>query len=329
MPRRREHSSRSGTQPTAVELLSFSASYEDIPEEVGPDHFFAVTWNPMNMLDRFQKVPGVLDAERIGFDSLSPFFEGMLRATFPTAEFVGVEDMMTDLRRHKLPDEITCLRTAAAVAESALYAAIVEVRPGVTEHHLRAEFLARMCELGTSQFAQQGTFTVLDPDAPLRWTTSDRVLAEGDLVALAGGVLWAGYEGSLARTWSCGSRGPTDGQRALFARWRSVMDRVIEQCRPGRTGADLRTAYDGSGEPEPQMTIAYSVGLGHEGPLAGTGMSPDLERAQSIEANMVIAVRAFVGGSDGGCFGEDMILVTDDGPEPLTTLGYGPLASGD
>ena len=41
--------------PPAVELLSFSASYEDIPDEVGPDHFFPVTWNPMNMMDRFQK----------------------------------------------------------------------------------------------------------------------------------------------------------------------------------------------------------------------------------------------------------------------------------
>ncbi len=124
-----------------VELLSFSASYEDIPDEVGPDHFFPVTWNPMNMMDRFQKTPGVLDARRIGFDGLSPFFEGMLRQTLPEAEFVGVEDMMRALERVKLPEEITCLRTAAAIAESSLYAAIAEVRPGVTEHHLRAAFL--------------------------------------------------------------------------------------------------------------------------------------------------------------------------------------------
>ena len=164
-----------GTAPI-VELLSFSASYEDIPDEVGPDHFFPVTWNPMNMIERFQKTEGVLDARRIGYDSLSPFFEGMLRQALPDAEFVGVEDMMRGLQRVKLPDEITCMRTAAAMAESSLYAAIGELRPGVTEHHLRAAFLDRMCELGTSQFAQQGTFTVLDPGAPFRWTTSDRVL---------------------------------------------------------------------------------------------------------------------------------------------------------
>ena len=43
---------------------------------------------------------------------------------------------------------------------------------------------------------------------------------------------------------------------------------------------------------------------------------------------MVIAVRAFDGGDESGVyFGEDMVLVTADGPEPLTTLGSGPLAS--
>ena len=311
-------------EPAAVELLSFSASYEDIPDEVGPDHFFPVTWNPMNLLERFEKVPGTLDADRIGFDSLSPFFEGMLRATFSNAEFVGVEDMMLELRRHKLPDEITVLRTAAAVAESALYATITEVRAGVTEHHLRATFLERMCELGTSQFAQQGTFTVLDPDAPMRWTTSDRILAEGDLVALAGGVLWAGYEGSLARTWAVGTA--SDEQRALHARWCAAVGPVIEQCRPGNTGTHLRAAYAASGAREPAMSIAYSVGLGHEGPIAGPPMSPALEAEQRLDAGMVLAVRAFVTSAAGGYFGEDMVLVTADGPEPLTTLGAGPLA---
>jgi Xaa-Pro aminopeptidase len=318
-----------GAGPAIVELLAFSASYEDIPAEVGPDHYFPVTWNPMNMLERFRGIPGVLDARRIGFDGLSPFFEGMLREALPGAEFVGVEEMMRSLRRIKLPDEVTCLRTAAAIAESALYSAVAEVRPGVSEHHLRAAFLDRMCQLGTSQFAQQGTFTVIDPGAPFRWTTSDRVLREGDAVALAGGVLWAGYEGSLARTWWCGDDTlPTAGQRAAFARWRRVTDAVIEQCRPGRTGADLRAAFEGAGGRDPQMTIAYAVGLGYEGPVAGLGMSPDLERAQAIDAGMVIAVRHFDTDASGGCFGEDMVLVTADSPERLTTLGHGPLASG-
>jgi hypothetical protein len=41
----------------------------------------------------------------------------------------------------------------------------------------------------------------------------------------------------------------------------------------------------------------------------------------------VVAVRHSDADASGGCFGEDMVLVTADRPERLTTLGYGPLAS--
>jgi Xaa-Pro aminopeptidase len=318
------HGVEGGPEPV-VELLAFSASYEDIPAEVELDHFYPVTWNPVNLVERFRALPGMLDARRVGFDGLSPLFEGMLRDALPRAEFVGVEDTMRAIRRVKLPDEIVCLRTAAAIAESSLYAAIAELAPGVTEQHLRAAFMERMCTLGTSQFAQQGTFTVLDPGRPLRWTTTDRVLQAGDAVALAGGALWAGYEGSLARTWPCGP--PSAAQREAYRRWQAVTDAVVDECRPGRTGADLHRAFERSGGGDPQMTIAYAVGLGYEGPIAGPGMSSELERAQVLEADMVIAVRHFAAGPAASYHGEDMVLVTDGEPQRVTTLGAGPPAA--
>ena len=156
------------------------------------------------------------------------------------------------------------------------------------------------------------------------------MLEEGDTVVLAGGALWAGYEGSLARTWYCGNdTAPGAAQRDAYDRWRAVTDAVVGECRPGRTGADLHAAFERSGGGEPSMTIAYAVGLGHEGPIAGLGMSPELERAQVLEPGMVLAVRHFEPDArTGGHFGEDMVLVTAGAPEPLTTLGAGPLASG-
>jgi Xaa-Pro aminopeptidase len=166
---------------------------------------------------------------------------------------------------------------------------------------------------------------VLAASLPLRWTTTDRVLEEGDAVALAGGALWAGYEGSLARTWPCGP--PTAAQRDAYARWQAVTDAVVDECRPGRAGADLRRAFERTGGGEPQMTLAYAVGLGYEGPIAGPGMSRELEQAQVLEPNMVVAVRHFAAGPVASYHGEDMVLVTDGDPERLTTLGAGPLAA--
>ncbi|HEY2301549.1 MAG TPA: M24 family metallopeptidase [Acidimicrobiales bacterium] len=313
-----------------VQLLSFSASYEGIPEEVLPDDFFPVTWNPMNFVERFSSTEGTAQARRVGFDGLSPFFEGLMREAFPVAEFVAAEAMMRELRRVKLPDEIVCLRTAAAIAESALYATAVEVRPGVTEKHLQATFLDRMCELGTSQFAQQGTFTQIDPGGGMRWITGERTLDEGAMVALAGGVLWAGYEGSLARTWWCAhQRRPTGAHRGLYQQWREVITPVVAACRPGADGATLRAAYEGAGGEPAGPTLAYSLGLGHEGPVAGGGLSPAGERGQQLVAGMVLGVRVLVTGTEGGYLGEEMVVVTDDGPELLTTLGHGALAGSE
>jgi Xaa-Pro aminopeptidase len=312
-----------------VHLLSFSASYEGIPEEVPPEDFFPVTWNPQNFVDRFASTTGTARARRVGLDGLSPLFEGLMRHAFPHAELVAAEDMMRGLRRQKLPDEVVCIRTAAAIAESALLAAADAVRPGATEKQLQASFLARMCEVGTSQFAQQGTFTQIGPGGRLRWVTGDGALDEGCTVALAGGALWAGYEGSLARTWWCGrQRHPGPSHRDLYRRWRRAADAVVAACRPGSDGADLRAAYEAAGG-EPVGTIAYSVGLGHEGPIAGGAIGHELERAQGLDAGMVLGVRALATGPDGAYLGEDLVLVTDDGPELLTTLGYGPLASGE
>jgi Xaa-Pro aminopeptidase len=231
---------------------------------------------------------------------------------------------LQQLRRDKLPAEIDAMRIAISIAESSLYAAAREVRPGAREKALQAAYLDRMCTLGTSQFAQQGTFSVVAPDGAIRWITGagDRaVLADGDLVVLAGGALWAGYEGSLARTWCSGTSTPA--HRDLHGRWQRVIDALVETARPGATGADLVAAHEAAGEPLPPMAIAYSVGLGHEGAIAGTTLGPSFDGTQHIAAGNVLAIRTHVRGKTGGYFGEEMIYVGADKTETLTTLGSG------
>ena len=197
----------------------------------------------------------MLDARRIGFDGLSPFFEGMLRQALPEAEFVGVEDMMRGLRRVKLPgrDHLPphrgrdrgvrrCTRRSPRSGPAS---------PSTTSAPRSSTACA---QLGTSQFAQQGTFTVhRSRCARSGGRPATASSAKGDAVALAGGVLWAGYEGSLARTWWCGDDTlPAAGQRGRRSRaGGAVTDAVIEQCRPGRTGADLRAAFEGAGGARP------------------------------------------------------------------------------
>lgn len=314
--------------PQGVSLLTFSASYEGTPEEVGPDELLALTWDPANFANWLRSLPGFADAQRVGLDGLSPVFCKLFHDEFPTMELVGAEDMLRQVRRSKLPDEIVCLRTAAAIAEAALYAAATAVRPGAREKHLQAAFYRRMCDLGSTQCSEEGIFAAIDPAGDVPWLTGDRALDEGTLVALGGGVLWAGYEGSLARTWWCGTgAAPTARHKALHRRWDLVTSTVVEACRAGNSGADLRRAFESTGEPLPRRAVAYSLGLGSEGAIAGSGLSEELERAQLLEAGTVLGIRVPIRTADGAYLGQEMVLVTTGEPEVLTTLGHGPLAS--
>jgi Xaa-Pro aminopeptidase len=259
-------------------------------------------------------------------DGFSYFMRDLLQQGLPDAGFVGVEPHLRALRQSKLPTEIAAIRTAVYIGEAALSAAIAVLQPGVTGRELQAAYMNRMCEAGTSQFAQQGTFAPLDPGDSMAWMTSDRPLADGSLVVLAGGALWAGYEGSLARTWLCGDHDPPTGQRSLYRRWRNAIDAMLARCVPGATGADLTQAHIEAGQRLPPMTIAYRVGLGHEGPIAGTTLGSQFESSQTLHDGMVVALRSMVSDATGSFFGEEMVIVRDAGPDVLTRLSHGPLA---
>jgi Xaa-Pro aminopeptidase len=308
-----------------VHLLSFSASYEGIPEELQPDDIYAVTWNPMNLVEHIQGMQETATATRVGVDGLSPLFDGLLRLAFPQAQIVGIQPDLLDLRRIKLDLEIDCLRIAAATAEASLVAAIRLIRPGATGKQLQAAYLARMCELGTSQFAQQGTFNAFGVQGELPTATKNQPLSAQSAVALAGGVLWAGYEGSLARTWWCGDGTPPTELYRLHDDWQEACANVRAACRPGASGADVLAALTAAGA-DPTHSSVYSIGLGHEGPIAAAWLHPDALKRQQLQPNMVLGVRLMLRSNGRGYLAEDMILVGAQSSESVTTLGYGPLA---
>jgi Xaa-Pro dipeptidase len=308
-----------------VHLLSFSASYEGIPAELQPDDVYAVTWNPMNLIAHLQGMEATSTAKRVGVDGLSSLFDGLLRLAFPQAEIVGIQPELLDLRRVKLPAEIDCLRIAAATAEAALVAAAVRVRAGVTGKDLQAAYLARMCELGTSQFAQQGTFNAFGPGGELAFATSPHPIDANAAVALAGGVLWAGYEGSLARTWWSGGDEPPAELHRMHEDWQHAFERVRAACRPGASGADLLQVLDAANADANHSAI-YSIGLGHEGPIAAAWLERGALERQVLQADMVLGVRTLLRSDSYGYLAEDMVVVGPHGADAMTTLGYGPLA---
>jgi Xaa-Pro aminopeptidase len=307
---------------------------DGIPSEIPRANLFGITWNPMNYLGWIKSIDGVAGAARVGVDGMSPLFGQLLPMALEGAEIVPAHDLVHAARRIKTPDEIACIRTAIAIAEAALAGAIERLVPGVRERDLLAAFEQRMTAYGVTVPAVEGTFCVTPREAngdgapPLRRLTTDAAIGEGDLVAMEGGVLYAGYEGSVARTWPCPATASiAASQRRLHERWRAVWESVREACRPGATGADLRKAYEAAGEPLPPFPIVRGVGLGYEPPVVGTALGPDADARWVLEPGMTLAVGAYAWERGaGGYLGQEIVLVTADGPEVLTRLSHGPLA---
>jgi Xaa-Pro aminopeptidase len=310
-----------------VHLMSFAPTQEGIPPEIRPEHQFLVTWAPGNFLDKLRAIPGVETARRIGVDGMSPFFSESLPELFASCEFLDAQAPLAQVRRVKLPGEIVQIRHAAAVAEGAVGAAAALAAPGVFEHELHAAFLARMYELGATAFSACGPFAILDGDNE-NALGGRRMIEDGSLVAVGGGVLFGeGYEGCVARTLWCGTRGnrPTRAQQELHGHWRRAVDGIIASCRPGNDGTDISKSSRNVGDNYIRSFVVRSTGFGSEGLIAASGLDEAYERAQKVEANMVLAVRVAIALGGGIYLGDEMVLVTDKGPELLTGMWSGVL----
>ncbi len=314
-----------------VHLMS---TWDDgIPPEIPHEHLYGLSWNPMNLVASIQKIDGLSDAQRIGVDCMTPLFRQLMSVAAPSAQLVNAEALLRSVRATKTADELYCIKTAVAIAESSLTAVVDELRPGVRERSLQGTFEARMTHFGITTPATEGFFCAARPfgndqRARIRRIAGDYCLDDGDLVVCAGGVLYSGYEGSVGRTWLCSARPgrpASDEQRDLYRRWSEIWMRIVDACKPGATGADLVEAYARSGESPARFPIAYSVGLGYEGVIAGSGLGPAFDAKRKLEPGMVLGVQAGIEGRTGAYFALETVHITPDGLEVLSAMDHGPL----
>jgi Xaa-Pro aminopeptidase len=270
-------------------------------------------------------IPGLAGARRIAVDGMQPGLAKLLAMLAPDAELIDGEALMSELRAVKLPAEIECLRTAIAMAEGALTAVALELRPGVTEFELKGAFQEAVCAYGINHPTYEGAFcaTPREGNAPYRRIPTARPVGAGELVTMLGSVHYAGYEGVAGRTRPCfgPAGGVSNAQRALARRFVAAHDAVVDSCVAGAHPSALLDAWNQRGEVA-VVPIAYGIGLGVEAPVVDE-RSVHLDRP--LAAGMVLVVQGYVSEPGvGGYFGADTVLVTDGAPEKLTNLSHAP-----
>jgi Xaa-Pro aminopeptidase len=298
----------------AVHLLS--TWDEGIPDDIPHENLYGISWNPMNTIAAVQRIDGAATARRVGTDALSPVFAQLLPTAFPNAELVDGELAMRAARRIKTAEEVGALREAITVAESALAAALSELRPGVSEQALAGVLLEASAAGGVCTPSNQDVVWVTSREHPWRRVNGDGRVQDGDLVAFSAGVLAGGYIGEVGRTWPVGA---ASGAPALYRRWDRLWTKLIAACRPGAGAGELVAAYQAAGEPEPPMPVARGLGMGFDPPVVSKHL-PATAAHERLEPGMVLAVTGYVWERGvGAVFGREAVLITAGGPEVLTS----------
>jgi Xaa-Pro aminopeptidase len=260
-------------------------------------------------------------ARRVGFEAdhlTIAMLESLKGGLANEAELVSTSGVVEALRARKDSSEVELLRRAADLASLAYNQVLPRIRPG-----LREKDLSRMLETAFIELGGKAAFETIVGSGPrgalAHAAPTDRVLRKGDLVVIDFGAELDGYHSDITRTLVLGH--PDARQQAAVEAVAAAQASAMKMARSGLSTESLdRTTRDAVAEVVGEDG-AFMHGLGH-----GIGLEvheyPIMGRADGsvLEPGMVVTIEpgAYLAGFGGVRF-EEMVLITDQGSELLTT----------
>jgi Xaa-Pro aminopeptidase len=252
----------------------------------------------------------------------------------------AASEVMGAARVVKTLEELACLRHSLWITEQAMAEVQARLEPGARQTDLTATFLHRVFELGAEANVLDPIWQVMpDRQADLPWTvhgdiacpllSTERALAEGDVLWVDTGIAYGGYHSDFGRTWVVGHE-PTTRQQAQHDRWQEINDAVRSVMRAGVPASDLTAAaMKVCGGDRPWMSHFY---LGHglgldsaEAPYVGTDLGDDYDRRLVLAEGMVLVLEPIVWDEGhSGYRSENVFVITEDGCVNLTDYPYDP-----
>ena len=232
---------------------------------------------------------------------------------------------LSNLRRSKSVTEIDKIRRAAKIADAALASSIELFRPGTTERALRDALESRMRELGADG-PSYDTIVASGPQnsALPHHRPTDRGFEDGDTVVVDVGALVEGHHSDMTRTFFIGS--PSDEVSEWYRILHDAQATATSLVAPGRAVKDIDTACRrvlATAGLEEWFTHGLGHGVGlqiHENPFINATSDAVLR-----PGDVVTIEPGLYRGGFAGMRIEDLILVTDDSHEILTSSPKDPI----
>jgi Xaa-Pro aminopeptidase len=241
---------------------------------------------------------------------------GMLRAGI---EMVPAGGAIETLRAVKDADELEAIRAAARLADDALTEVLGRGLVGRTEREVALDLEFTMRRMGAQAASFPPIVAAGEHGALPHATPREVPIPAGTLVVVDWGAQLDGYASDCTRTYATGDIDPRDGQ--VYAVVLQAQEAALAAVRPGPKGREVdavaRSIIDAAGHAEHfGHGLGHGVGLDvHEGPR----LSKQGETA--LAAGMVVTVEpgVYVPGAVGVRI-EDLVIVTDDGAEVVSSL---------
>lgn len=251
-------------------------------------------------------------------DDLSFTFYDRLKSCFGRANLIPMEKAVEQFRAVKDAEEISLLRQAEHIGDAAFAHVLEILHPGMTEKEAAFELELAMRRGGASGLSFDTIVASGARSALPHGVASDKKIEQGDLVVFDFGCVYEGYCSDMTRTVGIGSL--SDAQKDLYALVLKAQTAALEKARAGVIGEDMQAlaqdifdeagfgSYFGHG-------LGHSVGLDiHEEPRFSRNVK------EALPAGTVISVEPGLYVPDiGGVRIEDLIVLTEDGCDNLTT----------
>lgn len=224
------------------------------------------------------------------------------------------------LREIKRPEEIEKIKSAIKRAEEGFLKIREMIRPGVAERDIAIELEYQMKRLGSGRLPFDVIVASGENSALPHARASTRKLMPGDLVLIDWGAEADGYYSDMTRTFLIKGNN-SEEKKKIYRIVREAQQKALETIRPGITTFDVdRSAREHIKKEGFGKAFGHSTGHGvgldiHELPTIGFSTKEKLKQGMVFTVEPGIYLSGL-----GGVRIEDMVLVTEDGAEILTTL---------